>query len=100
MEMFFLSYVNETMNLLGNLPFFKIHVNCFMAQDDLHFANIISKYMLWVRGLVQLSTSVYNVADLGSIPGLGRSPGEGKSHGWRSLVGYSPRGHKESNTTE
>ena len=24
----------------------------------------------------------------------------GKSHGWRSLVGYSPRGHKESNTSE
>ena len=23
-----------------------------------------------------------------------------KSHGWRSLVGYSPRGHKESDTTE
>ena len=22
----------------------------------------------------------------------------GKSHGWRSLVGYSPRGHKESDT--
>ena len=29
-----LSYVNETMSLLGNLPFFKIHVNCFMAGDD------------------------------------------------------------------
>ena len=24
----------------------------------------------------------------------------GKSHGWRSLVGYSPRGHKESDMTE
>ena len=24
----------------------------------------------------------------------------GKSRGWRSLVGYSPQGHKESNTTE
>ena len=24
----------------------------------------------------------------------------GKSHGWRSLVGCSPWGHKESNTTE
>ena len=23
-----------------------------------------------------------------------------KSHGWRSLAGYSPRGHKESDTTE
>ena len=24
----------------------------------------------------------------------------GESHGWRSLLGYSPRGHKESDTTE
>ena len=24
----------------------------------------------------------------------------GKSHGWRSLVGYSPWGHKESDRTE
>ena len=52
--------------------------------------------------------SAYNAGDLGSIPGSGRSPGEGngnplllgKSHGWRSLVGYSPWGRKESDTTE
>ena len=54
--------------------------------------------------------SVYNVGDLGSIPGLGRSRRRkwqstpvllpGKSHGQRSLVGYSPWGRKESNTTE
>ena len=55
--------------------------------------------------------SVYNAGDLGLNPGLGRSPGEGngnplqdycleKYHGQRSLVGYSPRGHKESDTTE
>ena len=51
-----------------------------------------------------------NVVDLGSIPGLGRYPGEGwqptpvllpeKSHGQRSLVGYTPWGRKESDTTE
>ena len=46
-----------------------------------------------------------------SIPGLRRSPGEGKgyplqypclenSHGQRNLVGYSPWGHKELDTTE
>ena len=44
---------------------------------------------------------------MGSIPGLGRSPGEGHGnplqypclenlHGQRSLVGYSPWDHKES----
>ena len=47
-----LIYVNETIYLLGNLPFFKIHVNHFMAQDDLPGANVISKCMLWVRGLM------------------------------------------------
>ena len=47
----------------------------------------------------------------GSVPGLGRSPGEGngnstpvflpgKSHGQRSLVVYSPWGHKESDPSE
>ena len=56
-------------------------------------------------------TSAYNAGDLGSILGLGRSSGEGngnplqyswkgKSHGQRSVVGYSPRGHKELDTTE
>ena len=55
--------------------------------------------------------SACNVGDQGSIPGLGRSPGGGlgnllqysclkKSHGQRSLAVYSPRGHKESDTTE
>ena len=47
-----LSYVNETTNLLGNLPFFKIHGNHVMAWHDSPCA--ISKYMLWVRGLVQI----------------------------------------------
>ena len=47
---------------------------------------------------------------MGSIPGLGRSLGgghrdplvflPGESHGQRSLAGYHPWGHKESDTTE
>ena len=48
--------------------------------------------------------------DVGSIPGLGRSPGGGHDtllqyfylknpHGQRSLVGYSPEGHKELDRT-
>ena len=51
------------------------------------------------------------MGDSGSIPGWQRSPGEGNSyplqysglenpHGQRSLAGYSPWGHKESDTTE
>ena len=48
---------------------------------------------------------------MGSIPGMGRSPGGGngdplqysclkKSHGQRSLAGYSPQSHKESDATQ
>ena len=59
----------------------------------------------------EVKVSAWNAGDLGLIPGLGRSPGEGKwqptpvllpgeSHGGRSLVGYSPWGRKESDTTE
>ena len=55
--------------------------------------------------------SACNVGDQGSIPGLGRPPWRrkwqptpvllsGKFHGLRSLVGYSPRGHRESDVTE
>jgi len=51
------------------------------------------------------------VGDLGSIPDLGRSPGGGHSnpyqysclenpHGQRSLMGYGPQGHKESDRPE
>ena len=42
--------------------------------------------------------STWNAGDPGLIPGLGRSPGggHGESHGQWGLVGYSPRGHKES----
>ena len=51
-----------------------------------------------------------NAGDTGLIPGSGRYPGEGngnllvflpgKSHGQRSVMGYSPRGHKKLDTTE
>ena len=52
-----------------------------------------------------------SAGNVGSIPASGRSPEgghgnplqlflSGKSHGQRSLVGYSPRGRKESDMTE
>ena len=44
-----LIYVNET---ICDLPFFKIQVNHFMAQDKPFGAKIIPKCILWVRGLV------------------------------------------------
>ena len=61
-------------------------------------------------GGLEGKTSACNAGDPGSIPGSGRSPGEGngnplqyspgKSHGRRSLIGYSPWGHEESDTTQ
>ena len=50
-----LIHVIETIYLYGNLPFFKIHVNHFMTRDDSPSAKIISKCILWVRGLVPFS---------------------------------------------
>ena len=55
--------------------------------------------------------STHKAGDLGLIPGLGRTPGGGqgnplqyscleKPHGQRRLVGYSPWGRKELDTTE
>ena len=59
----------------------------------------------WASG----KESACNAGDTGSIPELGRSPGGMATHSsilakkiprQRSLVDYSPRGHKESDTTE
>ena len=38
--------------LYGDLPFFKIQVNHFMAQDEPFGAKIIPNFILWGRGLV------------------------------------------------
>ena len=59
----------------------------------------------------EVKASACNEGDLGSIPGSGRSPGEGNGNPLQysclenpmdggALVGYSPRGRKESDTTE
>ena len=57
-----------------------------------------------------LPASVGDTGDVGSIPGLGRFPGEGNGNPLqyfleenpmdRGACGYSPWGHKESDTTE
>ena len=49
--------------------------------------------------------SACNEGDLGLIPGLGKSIGEGKGYpfqysGLENSMDYSPRGLKESDTTE
>ena len=56
----------------------------------------------WVKNLPAMQETC-----MGSVPGSGRSPGGGKwqltpvflskiSHGQRTLLDYSPKGHKES----
>ena len=62
----------------------------------------------FLSGSSEVKASALNAGD----PGLGRSPGEGngntlqylflprESHGWRSLVGYTPWGCKELDMTE
>ena len=81
----------------------------------------ITKNQTWLSDWTELNTSLVaqmvknpsacNEGDLGSIPELGRSPGGEHGnplqysclenpHGWRSLVGYSPWGHKEPDLTE
>ena len=78
---------------------------------------MLPRFLAWATGFP--SGSVVNnppanvgaEGDMGSIPGLGRSTGggngkplqyflPGESHGQRSLMRYSPRGHKESDVTE
>ena len=67
-----------------------------------------SQVALVVKNLLAIAG---DLRDTGSIPGSGRSPGGGhgypvqyscleKPHGQGSLVGYSPRGCKESEMTE
>ena len=71
------------------------------------------KYLaLWVTPVIKdPHANAGDIRNAGSIPGSRRSPGVGKQqpapvflpgkfHGQRSLVGYSPWGHKESDTTE
>jgi len=67
----------------------------------------------WILGFLAgavLKNLPANTRDAGSIPGLGRSPGVGngnslqyfcmENHKDSPLVGYSPWGYKELNTTE
>ena len=65
----------------------------------------------WWLSNTEFMCSAGATGDMGSIPGSGRSPGGGHSnplqysclknpHRQRSLVGYSPWGHKELDLTE
>ena len=79
------------------------------------FSNYVQVFFFFVGGAFpggsEVKESACNAGDLGSIPGLGKIPWRrkwqptpvflpGEFHGQRSLVGYSPWGRKESDTTE
>ena len=86
---------------------------CNHANFILAFMHLLENFLGLPSGSA-VKKSACNAEDAtgaeGCIRGSGRSPGEGngnptlvllpgKSHGQRSLVGYSPWGHKESDTT-
>ena len=45
-DLLHLIYVKEMIYLPGILPFFKIHVNQFLAQDDSPAANVTSRHVV------------------------------------------------------
>ena len=72
--------------------------------------HILLKFSLENFGTSDNKEPACNAGDPGSVPGSGRSPGEGngyplpflprESRRQRSLVGYSPWSHKESDKTK
>ena len=80
-------------------------------EDPLERDSLPTPVFLGFLGGSDGKESTCNVGDLGLIPGLGRSPGERNGNplqyscsenppGQRSLVGYSPWGHKESDMSK
>ena len=81
-----------------------IHIMCIYIQIYMYV--YIALYVcVCVCVCVCIKNPSANAGDMGLIPGSGRSPGEGhathpsipaweKSHGQRSPMGHSPRGHQ------
>ena len=89
----------------------KLLIYYYLPKQHFQFARTICYHLIMFPGGSEVKASACNVGDLGSIPGMGRSLWRrkwqptpvfllGESHGWRSLVVYSPWGRKESDTTE
>ena len=80
---------------------------CSFKQSLTNSTNTLTniKGLPWWLSGKESACNAGDLGNVGSIPRLGRSPGGGKwqptqeflpgeSHGQRSLVGYSPWGHK------
>ena len=105
-------FITSTIVSVQSLSCVRLFATPWIAahQASLSITNSRSSPKLMFPGSSDSKASAYNVGDLGSIPGLGRSPEEGNAThsriiAWkiplqRSLVGYSPWGCKESDTTE
>ena len=84
------------------------------GQMEPHSENLIHAMLSWGASQValvvkNLPANAGDIRDSGSIPGSGRSLEGGRGnplqyscleHGERSVQGYSPQSHKESDTTE
>ena len=98
--------------LAKNLPAMQETLVRFLGQEDpWRRDRLLTAVFLGFPGGSDSKESACNVGDLGSIPRLGRSPGGGHGnplqcsclkspHGQRSLVGYSPWGHKKLDIIE
>ena len=80
------------------------------TPNEWHLLKNLVKPSNWASQVTQLVKNLpAKAGDVDLTPESGRSPGEGngnptpvflpgESHGWRSLAGYSPWGHKESDS--
>ena len=90
-------------------------VCCRKQETHLTWALLSNKVIIGASQVAlvvkNLPANAGDIRDVGSVPGLGRFPAGGhgspfqysclkESHGQRSLAGYGPQGHKESDTTE
>ena len=116
----FLSWIASFQNIQGaflesqlvkNLQCRRPQLNSWVRKFPWRRVGITTPVTLCFPGASDSKGSAWNAGDLGSDPGLGRSPGRRHDnplqyycledhHGQRSLVAYSPGGHKELDTTE
>ena len=95
--------------VLGKLVFIWLKVSKMSKVTEFNHYHVHLGLPWWLSGKEPACNAI-DVRDAGSIPALGRSPGEGNGNLpqysarrilWTgSLAGYSPEGHKESDTSQ